>query len=159
SGNYWCSGAASGISYLGSGTPATVYSTVSNLRCVNLFGPNLWFSTASGATTRGIWEFTGAPTSSATPTQIVPLGANDSVYNFAVDNATNPTTIYYADDGTQGNGSGAGIHKWTNAGGGWAADYVVYAGSGVFGLAVDWSTSPATIYATTTNSANSLLRI
>ncbi len=132
---------------------------MANLRCLDIFGANLWYDTASGSTTRGIWEFAGAPTITATSTQIITLGANDSPYNFSVDNAASPTTIYYADDGAQGSGSAAGIHKWTNGGSGWSQAYVVYSSSGVYGLAVDWTTTPATIYATTTNSANHLIKV
>jgi uncharacterized repeat protein (TIGR02543 family) len=163
SGNYWSSGTASsttvnaGINYFGvNGSPANVYSA--NLRCVNDFGGNLWYDTASSTPGYGFWEFSGTPTTAVgnTATHIITLASTDSPYQFSIDNAANPTTLYYADDGA----SAGGIHKWTKSGGTWSQAYVVYSGSGVYGLVVDWTTTPATIYATTTNNpANSLIKV
>jgi hypothetical protein len=149
--NFWGSGTgtASGIYYFGTAsTAANVYSA--NLRCVGIFNGNLWYSTASSTPGYGIWKFTGTPTTATgnTATRIVTLASSDSAYNFAVNR--DETVLYYADDSL----TGRGIHKWTYSSGTWSQAYVLLSTTPCFGLTVDWSTSPATLFFTTTNINN-----
>ncbi|HTX22388.1 MAG TPA: hypothetical protein VMD27_11120 [Candidatus Aquilonibacter sp.] len=157
--NYWSCGTAAtassggGINYLGLGPTNSVYAA--NLRDVYVFGTNLWYDTGSSTPGYGIWEFTsGTPTTNVgnTATKVINLSSSDSPYNFSVN--SNATVIYYADDGS-------GIHKWTNNGSGtWSLAHIVNS-TAVYGLTVDWSTTPATIYATTGSgaAANSLIEV
>jgi len=160
-GNFWACGSASsgvggGIYYLGaSSAPALL--TDGTFRLVHLFGTNLWFdvqnSSGPGGYNLGVYEFTGAPTGSATPATILSLPGS-STYGLSVNNPNNPTVIYCADDSTT-----IGIAKYTSDGSGtWFKAYTLYPNN-VFGLAVDWTTTPATIYATTKSANNSLIKI
>ena len=155
-GNFWTSGGSAagggGICYLGAGSPPANL-TNGTYRLVFLFGTNLWFDVQNSSynDNLGAYEFTGAPAVPATPAQIFTI-AGSSTYGLAVNNPANPTVIYYAN-------ATSGIHKWTNNGSGtWSQAYVVYA-SDVFGLTVDWTTTPATLYATTVSAANKLISI
>jgi len=168
-GNFWASGAASsgvggGICYLGTNSSPALLAG-GTFRQTQLFGSNLWFdvqnSSGSGGYNSGIYEFTGAPTGAAVPALIFKTNSitpTISPYGFAMNNSTNPTVIYYSDDGSSSIG---GIHKLTNNGSGtWSQAYLVYANP-VFGLAADWTTTPVTLYATTGHGApvNSLIRV
>ena len=155
-GNFWTSGgsaaAGGGICYLGTNSLAADV-TNGTYRQVFLFGTNLWFDVQNSSYNNnlGVYEFTGAPTTAATPGQVLTLPGS-STYGLSVDNPNNPMVIYYADATT-------GINKWTNNGSGvWTQAYVLYA-SDVFGLTVDWTTTPATIYATTTGAGNKLVSV
>ncbi len=115
-GNYWASGGASGVDYLGTAnSAANVYSA--NLRCVNIINNNLWYDTGSTSPGIGIWKYSGKPTTAVgnTATEIITItntASTASPYNFAVDAAED--TIYYADDGSGSSETtaNAGIHKW-----------------------------------------------
>ncbi len=164
-GNFWAAGTAStttvnaGVFYFGTAGPATDVFT-DNLRGVRVFNGTLWFTTDSSSPGVGIWAFTGQPTAAATPTEIITFGANDSDYNFSV--SPNGTVIYDADDGGSA-ASNAGISKWTGSGTNWTRSYILLnngtTGTACFGLTVDWTTTPPTLYATTTSaSGNSLIK-
>ncbi len=164
-GNYWASGGASGVDYLGTAnSAANVYSA--NLRCVNIINNNLWYDTGSTSPGIGIWKYSGKPTTAVgnTATEIITItntASTASPYNFAVDAAED--TIYYADDGSGSSETtaNAGIHKWQKVNGTWTSQYILLSGTAVYGLTVDWTTTPATIYATTGSgvSANNLIKI
>jgi hypothetical protein len=161
-GNFWTSGGSlsgvgGGICYLGTNSPATLL-TDGTFRQAYLFGTNLWFdvqnSSGAGGYNLGLYEFSGAPTNGpASATQVFTL-AGSSTYGMSLDNPANPMVIYFAD------ATLSGIHKWTNNGSGtWTQAYLVYSAANLFGLAVDWSTKPATIYATTTGAGNKLIKV
>jgi len=161
-GNFWTSGGSTsgtggGICYLGTNSPDALL-TDGTFRQAYLFGTNLWFdaqnSSGAGGYNLGVYEFTGAPTTGpATPAQIFGLSGS-STYGLSVNNPNNPTVIYFAD------ATLSGIHKWTNNGSGtWSQAYVINPSGNLFGLTVDWTTTPATIYATTTGANNKLIKI
>src|SRR5665213_1879517 len=125
-GNFWGAGPAAtgGTVYLGTGTPAQISS--SNSIAVQDIGGNLYFSTAKGTT--GVYEIPGTPTSgSATPALVLP-NANPSDFAF---NA-NMTIAYVA------NTSG-GIARYNFSGGSWTLGYTLDRGTGIKGLAVNFS--------------------
>jgi WD40 repeat protein len=133
-GNFWGAGAASGTVYMGTGTPAQISSV--NSLVVQDIGGNLFYSTAKGTT--GIYEISGTPTSgTATPTLVL---ANTAPSDFAF----NPgMTIAYV-----ANTSG-GIQRYDLGGGGWTLSYTLDSGTGINGLAVNFSSPDPLIYATT----------
>ncbi|MEP6674407.1 MAG: hypothetical protein ABJA78_04605 [Ferruginibacter sp.] len=154
SANYWGSGSNLGILYLGAGTPATVSTTTTNVRSVNIFNNQLYYSTGSGTT--GIYAVgTGLPTTTGTvSTNIIALtGTSPSPNSFVINNAG--TVCYIADDRT----TGGGILKYTYNGSAWVFAYAVIS-TPVRGIIADFSQSPAVIYATTTAaSANTIIAV
>jgi hypothetical protein len=158
--NYWGSGAGSasltGINYFGTASPAASVINV-NARVVNLFNNNLYYSTGSGTTTRGIYAFGGAPATAATATFLVPTGSASSPYDFAIN--SDASVIYVADDSSSANGGG--VQKWSWNGSAYALAYVLGTGSvGARGLTVDFSGVNPLIYAVTAEgSANRLIQI
>ena len=159
--NYWGSGTASsgsyGIYYFGTASSASaVYSA--NLRSIGIYNNNLWYSTASSTPGYGLWQFTGTPTTAVgnTATHVITLASTNSPYNFSV--SPNGTVVYFTDDSTTA--KGGGIYKWVQNSGTWSQAYILYSNA-VFGLTVDWTTTPATLYATTGSGAvnNTLIKL
>jgi autotransporter-associated beta strand protein len=152
--NFWAVGQTSGTYYLGTNsTAATVQSAIANSRVISTFNGNLYFS-AGAAGNFGVYQFTGLPTGSATPTKIIDTTASSSPYAFAF-NAAN-TVAYIADDAAIT--SGGGIQKWTNNAGTWSLAYTLTnAGTGSRGLTVDFTGANPVIYATTTESQTNRL--
>lgn len=156
SGDYWAAGTGNttgtnGIQYFGNSTPVQVSSTITNVRVVNIFNNQLYFSTGSG--TRGIYKIgDGTPTvTGVTSTNLIATGGSSSVYAFSF-NAAN-SVCYVADDRVDGNG---GVQKWTSTDGTtWTLAYTLIVGTsiGVRGLTVDWTGTYPTIYATTAPSS------
>ncbi|NBV87035.1 MAG: hypothetical protein EBS01_12415, partial [Verrucomicrobia bacterium] len=118
---------------------------ISNLRNVEIYNGNLYFSTGSG--TIGIHQVgTGLPTTSGQiATVVIPTGAGTSPYGFAI--SPDGNTAYVADDSTVNANSGGGIQKWTKSGSTWTRQYTF--GTQARGLAVDFSGENPVIYATT----------
>ncbi len=159
---FWMSGngnsGSGGIWYVQSTTDTQVYNTINNLRVPNIFGSDLYFSTGSGTTTRGVHAFSGLPTTSgATATQWFDAGSSASPYDFAV--SPGGTLVYVADDRT----SGGGIQRWEFDGSAWNLSYTLGTGAanvGARGLTVDWSGATPVLFAITgESSANRLIRI
>lgn len=141
--NYYAVGGTSGVVYMN--TPTTIFNGVTGNRAISILNGNLYFSTGAGAT--GIYEFSGIPTSTSTATsRLVAANANQ----FAI--SPDGNTVYIAC-----NTAGAGIIKGTRTGG--SGNFTLASGysSGVvldsacMGLAVDFSTTNPTIYATFQN--------
>jgi len=163
--NYWGVGSNTGICWGNSSSNIdTVVSTSStNIRVINIFGAQMYYSTGSG--TIGIWRAgTGTPTNSGnTSTPYLSTAGTGtgsaSPYGFAMNNDS--TICYVADDRTITNGGG--IQKWTRSGSTWTLAYTLKTGTGstvgARGLAVDWNTTPPTIIATTTETLNRVIRI
>lgn len=158
---FWLSGTggggSGGIWYVEGDNEIQVYSTISNLRTPNIFDGNLYFSTASGTTTRGIHFLSGLPTASgASATQVLATGATSSPYDFAL--SPSGTLLYVADDTSSG-----GIQRWEFDGSSWNLSYTLgtgVAGVTARGLTVDWSgTAPILFAITAEASANRLIRI
>lgn len=117
------------------GTSSTGLSdTINNIRLVNLFNNQLYFSTGSGTAARGIYAVGGGlPTAGGnTSTLLVDTGASSSPYDFVL---TDPNTVYVADDRvvTTGATPTGGILKYVNSGGGFTL-------ASTFGLANTTST-------------------
>ncbi len=151
--NYWAVGSNTGVVYYGTGTPATVSTTSTNIRTTAIYNSQLYYSTGSGTT--GIYTVgTGMPTTAGnTSTNVIATGTGASPYAFAINAAG--TVCYIADD----RASGGGILKYTFSAGVWSFAYAVTS-TPVRGLAVDFSQSPAVLYATTTAaSANNLISV
>jgi len=159
---YWTGGTGSPAS--GGGVWTTtgttqVSSTVTNVRVVNIFSDQLYFSTGAG--TRGIYAVgTGTPTGAGvTSTIVFATGTTSSPYSFQANTAG--SVVYVADDNAAA--SGGGIQKWTWNGSTWTLAYTLATGatSGARGLTIDWSDPSAPVlYATTTEtSANRLIKI
>ena len=152
-GNFWASGTATGLGgifYLGTNNASNdIYSA--NLRCSGIFNGNLYYSTGSGTPGIGIWEFSGTPalTNAAGNTATHVITTTGSPYNFSV--SPDGNTIFFTDD--QLTSTAPGIHKWVNSGGSFSEAYVLVTNP-CYGILVDWTTSPATVYATTTNGPN-----
>jgi len=160
-GNYWGAGANSGTYYLGTASAAaTVQSTLANTRVLEILGGNLYFSTSSGSS-RGIYGFTGMPTSAAAPSYVINTGSSSSPYAYAFNPAG--TVAYIADDSSIA--SGGGIQKWVLSGGSWSLSYTLGTGTGstagARGLAADFSGAAPVLYATTAESSgvNRLIEI
>lgn len=158
---FWMSGtgssASGGIWYVQDTTDTQVYDTINNLRVPNIFGGDLYFSTSSG--TRGVYAFTGLPTTSGAPATLVfEVGSTASPYDFAV--SPSGTLVYVADDRTSAAG---GIQRWEFDGSAWNLSYTLGTGVGnvgARGLTVDWSGATPVLFAITAeSSANRLIRI
>lgn len=154
SGNFWAAGAVTGQIYMGTGTPATISTTVANSRIIQNIGGNLYYSTGSGS--RGIYEISGTPTSgSATANVLIPtgtqFGTGSSPYDFTFDSGMD--TAYVADSDAYTNSTTmGGIEKWTYNGSAWTFDYSLSLGTnGADGLAVNFSGANPIIYATSAN--------
>ena len=152
------SGASGGQWYSSSGgTPSQI--TNGNFRVPNIFNGTLYYSTGSG--TRGIYAFSGIPTSAATASLLFGNGSSSSPYDFAFNPAG--TIAYVADDNLPS--AGGGIEKWTNNAGVWGLAYTLSVGglgstNGARQLTVNFSGVNPIIYATTSESvSNRLVRI
>jgi hypothetical protein len=179
--NIYVSGAAGGAAYttLGSTTATTLGNTaaanVSNGRQINIFGNQLYLSTASGSTFRIAAVGTGTPTTTGqTEVQLsgLPVGTaagnstvgspDASPYSFVLttlDNSASPDVLYIADNGYNGGtGSTSGsIEKWVLSSGTWSLDGLVQL-TGVTGLtAVPSATSgQENLYATNGSSIDEI---
>jgi len=151
--DYWASGYGStagtnGVQYFGTGTAGQVSSTSTNIRAINIFNNQLYYSSAA-STGYGIFQVgTGLPSAtSQTSTLMINTGSSTGCYGFVI----NPTSdiCYVADDRSSDLG---GIQKWTSSAGIWSLAYTLATGSdiGARGITVDWSGANPVIFATTT---------
>lgn len=150
--DYWAVGASGGVTYFGSGTPATVSTTNANNRVVQSHNGNLYFSAPTGSA-RGIYQVaTGLPTTSGqSSTLVIPMGASDQPTDFQFNDEM--TVCFVADDRTA---LGGGIQKWVNNAGTWSLAYTVSMGSstGARGVYVDYySQANPVVYAVTIRTA------
>ena len=155
--DFWAIGGNTGVQYMGTASAAaTVFSATSNLRFILAQNSKLYFSTASGLSRIG--RINSQPTSgpvTADTMIVLGTGTTPSPYGLAVNAAE--TIVYVADDRTNGAG---GIQKWVLTSGTWSIvdTFVVGASNiGARGLAVNWSGTYPTIFATTTD--NKLVRL
>lgn len=149
----WAVGSAGGVTLLTGSTPGSIYNGITTLRVANVFNGDLFFSTQSGTSTRGIYQFNGLPTGAATPTQLITTDSASRPVDFSF--SADASVAYIADERT----TGGGIEKWSHAGGVWTLSYTLSAGAsrGARGLAVDFSGLNPVVYATTTQ--NELIKI
>lgn len=137
--------------------------TLTNMRVVNIFGGQLYVSSASG-TFQGVSAIgSGLPTTGGQSVTLLPgfpTAAGPSSYDyFLADSAT----LYVADD--RAITGGGGIQKWTFDGSTWTLAYTLNAGlpgtNGCRGLTGVVDGSVVTLYATVANAAsnNSLVTV
>jgi hypothetical protein len=150
----WGSGPVSGIVNLTTNTVVSS-SPISNVRVVNSFNGNLYFTTASG-TVRGIYQVgTGLPPTETLPitaTSLFDTGSSASSYAFSI--SPTGTTAYIADD--RATAGGGGVQKWTLSGSTWSLAGTFSTGGatgGARGLVVDYSGAQPILYATTTEAS------
>lgn len=155
--NFWLGGTGSatgnqGIWYSANGgTPTQI--NPGNYRVVKIYNGSLYFSTGAG--TRGIYSFSGFPTTTTTPTLVMAGGTGSSFEDFAINPAG--TVAYITDDGTFG-AAGGGIQKWTFNGGIWSSNFTFGSANNLpasgRALAVDFSGPNPVLYFTTTQNTN-----
>jgi len=153
--NVWVGGASSGgvngIYWLGAAA-AGLTTNVFNARSINIYNSNLYASTQSGTTARGIWAFSGEPTAPATCAQVVATGTNSKPNDFVFNDAG--TLLYVAEEDPA-----AGVERWTNSGGTWSLQYAFTNSGGVRSIAVDFSGTNPVIYAIPASGSNRLVRL
>lgn len=157
--NFWVGTSGSGIRYttLGS-TGATVQLSTSptNVRVVNIFGNQLYTSSASGVFQGVATVGSGKPTTSGQTTTQLPgfpttTGPGPYDYYFADAN-----TLYVADDRSVGTLNTGGLEKWTFNGSTWSIAYTLVNGitTGLRGLtALPDGSGNTVLYATTSDGA------
>ncbi|TAE89496.1 MAG: T9SS C-terminal target domain-containing protein [Bacteroidetes bacterium] len=159
--NFWAGGGNTGIVY-GSTTSnldTVVSNTTANTRFITAAGGQLYYSTASGGT--GIYRVgNGLPTNSGVVSTLYIPSTGGSPYCFSM--KWDSTVCYVADD--RAPVAGGGIQKWTRTGSVWSLAYTFGTGIGstvgARGLAVNWTTTPPTIVATTAEGTiNRVIRI
>ncbi len=148
---FYCAGTATstgGIWYYDGTNFTQIYNTQNNVRNLEIFNGNLYFSVAAGSA-RGIYQLgTGLPTTAGQTATLLFSNdqANSSVYNFSI--SPDGCTAYLADDGS-GSLSLAGIAKFKKTAGVWSNTYTYTTSGSTRGLVVDYSAAQAKIYATT----------
>ena len=161
-GNYWAVGGTTGVYYFGatSSDTALVSTTSTNIRYVEIFNSQLYYSCVKG--TNGIYQVgTGTPTTTGqTSVNVIPTKSTSSAYGFSM-NAT-ADTCYIASDTVSL--SIGGIEKWVKVSGIWSKQYTLGTGAayinGYRSVTVDWSGANHIIYATTADAAtNKLVKI
>ena len=153
--DFWAGGTSSGagtngVQYFGTGTAGQVSATMTNVRVVNIFNGQLYFTT--GSSTVGIYKVGSDLPTGTGVTSTLEIGTTygtgtASPYGFSFNSTS--TICYVADDRTSANGGG--ILKFTKTGETWVYAYTLSLGIGARGLAVDWSATNPIIYATTTD--------
>src|SRR6185312_3773380 len=93
-----------------------------------------------------------------TAAHVITTASTNSPYNFSVN--PSETIAYVVDDGASA-AAARGIYKWTNSSGTWSQAYELINGTACFGLTVDYTTTPPTLYATTGSGAanNTLIKV
>jgi len=127
---FWAAGGNSGIVYTTFGATSGLSLNTDvpiNIRCVGIFGNQLYCTSGAGSV-RGINAVgTGLPTTSGQVPQLLngfPTTTSPSPYDFFFADAD---TAYVADDRTAANGGG--IQKWTQSGGIWTLQYTLAPGT------------------------------
>jgi hypothetical protein len=151
---------------LGTTGPATVQvnntgtGIGTNIRIVNIFNGDLYFSTGSGTPGIGIWKTNGLPGASTPFTQVLSLTGSPYDYWFADAN-----TLFVTDD--TGGASIAGIRKYVNSGSGFTLASSIFLDAttgtnkiGARGLTGRIEGGQTVLYATTADTtANRLIRV
>ena len=163
----WAAGSNTGQVYadLGGANLATVSSTTTNSRVINIFnsgsGNELYYST-SGSTTSGVYRISGglATVSGSTGSFVfstVGSGTGTaSPYDFWFRDAN---TCYVADDRTVANGGG--LQKWEFVSGSWSRTYTLNTSltAGLRGLTGRVVSGNTELYATSADTATKLVGI
>jgi hypothetical protein len=158
---FWAAGGNSGIVYATYGATSGLSLNTAlptNIRCVGIFGGQLYFTSGSGSN-RGINSFGGGlPTTSGQVPQLLngfPTTTSPSPYDFFFADAD---TAYVADDRTAA--TGGGIQKWTQSGGVWTLQYTLSPGTvGCRGLSGYVDNGVVTLFAVTSASLGQLVSV
>ncbi len=121
-----------GLNTTVSGSPTGIYN-LQDTRTVTAYNGNLYFSIDTGSgTDTGIWKYNGLPTTSSTPTRIIPAnngksGGSEVFYSPEGFYFANANTLYVADTGDPKGGDvgDGGIQKWTFNGNTWSLQYTL----------------------------------
>jgi uncharacterized cupin superfamily protein len=159
------SGSTSGVWYYTGSTWRRVSSTSTSIRAVDIFGGQLYYSTDSGSP--GIYKVgTGLPTSTGTTaTRIITATSPTGFVLLDCDGNGTLERAYVADDGTSATG---GLRRFDLSGSTWNASYSklfgdsaddslatsLSGGRGIRGITGSCAAGTATLYATTTATAN-----
>jgi hypothetical protein len=164
------SGTTGGVWYANAGALTQVSTTVTNIRNVEIYNGQLYFSTGSG--TRGIYSVgSGLPTTTGqSATEAISTGTGASPYGFVMFDTDGNGVLdraYIADDRTV---AGGGLQKWTFNGTSWSSSWALLVNgsnalqgtagtgfAGMRGLSGSFSNGTATLYATTTEATNNRL--
>jgi hypothetical protein len=158
---------------------STATGQVTNLRNVEIYNNQLFFSTGSG-TSRGVYSVgSGLPTTSGqTATSFINMGGTAEAYGFVLFDTNNDSTLdlaYVADDRTTS--TAGGINRFNFSGGAWSQTGSAFrfdtssgllttgtaaAGGSLVSIrgltgSYDAATSTATLFATTTQTSNNSL--
>jgi len=158
---------------------STATGQVTNLRNVEIYNNQLFFSTGSG-TTRGVYSIgSGLPTTSGQfATSLINMGTSAEAYGFVLFDTNNDSTLdlaYVADDRTTS--TAGGINRFNFSGGAWSQTGSAFrfdtsssllttstaaAGGSLVSIrgltgTYDAATSTATLFATTTQTSNNSL--
>jgi hypothetical protein len=131
------------VGSLGASTSTQLSTTVTNLRCINIYNGQLYCSSSSGAFLGVSTVGSGVPTTTGQTITSITTGTGASSYDFWFADAN---TLYVADDRTNGSG---GIQKWTFSGT-WSLAYTLAANAttGCRGLSGYVQGGVATLFAT-----------
>lgn len=130
---FWTGGTASsggGVRYatLGGSTSTQLSTTITNIRVVNIFGGQLYCSSATGAFQGVSAVGSGVPTTSGQTITLLPgfpTASGPSSYDYWLADAT---TMYVADDRASAAG---GLQKWTLSSGTWSLAYTLQSAANV----------------------------
>lgn len=155
---FWTSGSNGSVRHaaFGGTTTTQLSTTITNVRVVNVFGGQLYTSSATGAFQGVNSVGTGLPTTSGQTITLLPgfpTASGPSAYDYFFADAS---TLYVADDRTTTSG---GIQKWTLSAGTWTLQYTLNPAlsTGCRGLTGTVAGGVTTLWATTTASNNNLL--
>jgi hypothetical protein len=163
--SFWTSGTGTaptpGVRYvaaLGATTSTQLSTTVTNIRCINIFDGQLYCSTSSGAFQGVSSVGTGLPITSGETITLLngfPTATGPSAYDFFFADAN---TVYVADDR---NTAAGGIQKWTLSGGTWTLAYTLQpaASTGCRGLSGCVENGVTTLFATTSTATTQLVSV
>jgi hypothetical protein len=159
--NAWMGTSAGGVKYVPFGSVSSsvqLSAAPTNTRVVNVFGGQLYVTSASGTTFGVMTVGSGEPTTSGQTSTLLPgfpTTAGPSSYDYYFKDAS---TLYVADD--RAASAGGGIQKWTLSGGTWSLAYTLNTGNttGYRGLAAEGDGSGnLVLYGTSTEtSANKI---
>lgn len=127
-------GTGSGVVYFDGGNQTQIQNL--NTRVVDIHNGNLYVSTASG-TSRGIYGWTGTPTTAGNATYLINTGASSEPFDFVFNDLN---TIAYVTNG-------AVLNRFAFDGSAWNLTHTSGTiGAGLTGLAVDFGGGTDTIY-------------
>ena len=148
--SFWISGTGTNpgarfVASLGATTSTQLSTSVTNLRCINIYNGQLYCSSSSGAFLGVSTVGAGLPTTTGQIITSLTAGTGASAYDFFFADAN---TVYVADDRLTGVG---GIQKWTLSAGVWSLAYTLApnATTGCRGLSGYVDNGVTTLFATT----------